>query len=135
MDIKIVLVDDDRVTLRFLEHFLVGNLFSVYTAQDGQTALELVKREKPSFLVSDLVLPRIDGIELCKKVKQDQELSRTKVIIMSAVYIGSALRPVALECGADEYIGKPIKSTELLEKIYRLYSEIESSGGKENLSE
>jgi DNA-binding response OmpR family regulator len=135
MDIKIVLVDDDKVTLRFLEHVLVGNLFSVYTAQDGQAALELVKRETPSFLVSDLVLPRLDGIELCKRVKQDPELSRTKVIIMSAVYMGSALRPVARECGADEYIGKPIRSTELLEKIYKLYGEIENPGGKENPSE
>jgi CheY-like chemotaxis protein len=134
MDIKIVLVDDDKVTLRYLQHLLTGNMFSVYTAPDGQSALELVKRERPDILVSDVLLPKIDGIELCKKVKQDPDLSRTKVIIMTAVYMGSALRPVAQECGADDYIDKPIRSTELLEKIYRLCAEIAGSEEKEKPS-
>ena len=134
MDIKIVLVDDDKVTLRFLEHFLVGNLFSVQTAQDGETALDLVKREKPLILISDLVLPKIDGVELCKRVKENPDLKRTKVILMSAVYMGSALRPVARDCGADGYVSKPIRSTELLEKIYKLSAEADSPGGKETPS-
>jgi DNA-binding response OmpR family regulator len=134
MDIKIVLVDDDKVTLRFLEHFLVDNLFSVQTAQDGETALALVKKENPSILISDLVLPKIDGVELCKRIKQDPDLKRTKVILMSAVYMGSALRPVARDCGADGFVGKPIRSTELLEKIYKLSAEADSPGGKETPS-
>jgi DNA-binding response OmpR family regulator len=134
MDIKIVLVDDDRVTLRFLEHFLVGNLFSVQTAQDGETALDLVKREKPSILISDLVLPKIDGVELCKRIKQDPDLKRTKVILMSAVYRESALRSVARDCGADGFVGKPIRSTEMLEKIYQLSGEADRPGRKETPS-
>jgi two-component system alkaline phosphatase synthesis response regulator PhoP len=134
MSIKIVLVDDDKVTLAYLEHFLTGNLFSVHVAQDGQTAWELVQREKPHILVTDLVLPKIDGIELCKKVKQDPNLSQTRVIITTAVYKESTVRPVVRECGADAYIGKPIRSTELLEKIYSLYAEIEGTGEKEKPS-
>lgn len=134
MDIKIVLVDDDKVTLRFLEHFLVDNLFSVQTAQDGEAALELVKREKPSILISDLVLPKIDGVELCKRIKQDPDLKRTKLILMSAVYRESALRSVARDCGADGFVGKPIRSTELLEKIYKLSAEIGGPGGNDTPS-
>src|SRR4030042_4208627 len=134
MDIRSVLVDDDKVTLRFLEHFLVGNLFAVQTAQDGETARELVKREKPSVLISDLVLPKIDGVELCKRIKQDPDLKRTKVILMSAVYRESALRSVARDCGADGFGGKPIRSTELLEKIYKLSNEADSPRGKETPS-
>jgi two-component system alkaline phosphatase synthesis response regulator PhoP len=134
MSIKIVLVDDDKVTLAYLEHFLTGNLFSVHVAQDGQTAWELVQIEKPHILVTDLLLPKIDGIELCKKVKQDPNLSQTRVIITTAVYKESIVRPVVRECGADAYIGKPIRSTELLEKIYSLYAEIEGTGEKEGSS-
>jgi DNA-binding response OmpR family regulator len=134
VDRKIVVVDDDRLTRSLLEHVLVDNLFSVYSAQDGQTALDLVKKEKPQILITDLVLPKIDGVELCKKVKQDPDLSQTKVILMTAVYMGSALRPIARDCGADEYIGKPINSTNLLEKIYRLYAQKDGSGEKERPS-
>jgi DNA-binding response OmpR family regulator len=134
VDRKIVVVDDDRLTRSLLEHVLVDNLFSVYSAQDGQTALDLVKKEKPEILITDLVLPKIDGIELCKKVKQDPDLSQTKVILMTAVYMGSALRPIARDCGADEYIGKPINSTNLLEKIYRLCAQNDGSGEKERPS-
>ena len=126
MDRKIVLVDDDKVTLRYIEHFLVGNLFSVQTALDGETALELVKREKPSILVSDLVLPKLDGVELCKRVKENPDLKQTKVILMSAAYMGATLRSVARDCGADAYVSKPIRSTDLLEKIYKLSAEADS---------
>jgi two-component system alkaline phosphatase synthesis response regulator PhoP len=134
MSIKIVLVDDDKVTLAYLEHFLTGNLFSVHVAQDGQTAWELVQREKPHILVTDLLLPKIDGLELCKKVKQDPNLSQTKVIITTAVYKESTVRPVVRESGADAFIGKPVRSTELLEKIYSLYAEIEGTGKKDGSS-
>ena len=134
MSIKIVLVDDDKVTLAYLEHFLTGNLFSVHVAQDGQTAWELLQTEKPHILVTDLLLPKIDGIELCKKVKQDPNLSQTRVIITTAVYKESSVRPVVRECGADAYFAKPIRSTELLEKIYDLYAEIEGTGKKDGSS-
>jgi DNA-binding response OmpR family regulator len=135
MDRKIVLVDDDKVTLRFLEHFLVDNLFSVQTAQDGETALELVKREKPSILISDLVLPKIDGAELCKRIKQDEGLKRTKVILMSATYMGSTLRLAARDSGADGFVCKPIRATDLLERIYKLSAEAESPADKEKPSQ
>jgi DNA-binding response OmpR family regulator len=133
MDIKIVVVDDDRLTISLLENVLADHLFSVFSAPDGQTGLELVQKEKPNILISDLVLPKVDGIELCKRVKQDPDLSQTKVILMSAVYMGSALRPIARDCGADEYIAKPLNSTNLLEKIYKLCAET-AAGEKEKPS-
>jgi len=131
---KILLVDDDKVTLRFLEHFLVDNLFFVLTAQDGEAALNLVKQETPWLVISDFILPKIDGVELCKRIKQDPGLKRTKVILMSAVYQGLHLKTVAIGCGADAFVGKPIRSTELLEKIYKLSTETDSPGEKEGLS-
>lgn len=134
MNGKIVVADDDRVTLQMLCHVLADNSFYVYSAQDGQAALELVKKEKPDILISDLVLPKLDGVALCKKVKEDPELSRTRVIMMTAVYKGSAFRPLTRDCGADDYIEKPINSTILLEKIYKLCSQSAEPGKKENPS-
>jgi DNA-binding response OmpR family regulator len=128
MNRKIVVADDDRVTLEILYHILANNSFYVYSARDGQAALELVKKEKPDILISDLVLPKLDGIALCKKVKEDPELSRTRVIMMTAVYKGSTFRPLARDCGADDYIEKPINSTTLLEKIYKLCRETIDQG-------
>ncbi len=129
---KIVVADDDRVTLQLLYHVLVDNSFYVYSAQDGQAALDLVKNFLPDILISDLVLPKLDGMELCKKVKQDPDLSGTKVIMMTAVYKGSAFRPLTRDCGADAYIEKPINATSLLEKIYKLLAETAPDIKKEN---
>jgi DNA-binding response OmpR family regulator len=131
---KILLIDDDKVTLRFLEHFLVDNHFFVLTAQDGQTALDLVVKERPWLVVSDFVLPKIDGVELCKRIKQNPDLKETRIILMSAVYQGSHLRALVLESGADAFVGKPIRSTELLEKIYKLSVEASALGNKEDPS-
>jgi DNA-binding response OmpR family regulator len=131
---KILLVDDDRVTLRFLEHFLVDNLFFVLTSQDGEAALSLVKQEKPWLVISDFVLPKIDGVELCKRIKRDPDLKGTRVILMSAVYQGSHLKTVAIGCGADAFVGKPIRSTELLEKIYTVSAHAAPPRKKENSS-
>jgi DNA-binding response OmpR family regulator len=119
---KIVIAEDDKVTLRTLERFLVDNSFFVYPAQDGQTAFELVRQERPDILISDLVLPKLDGVQLCNKVKQDPDLNRIQVIMMTAVYKGSTFKPLTRDCGADEYIEKPIDMTNLLEKIFRLIS-------------
>jgi CheY-like chemotaxis protein len=74
-----------------------------------------------------MVLPRIDGLNLCIRVKEEPGLKKTKIILMSAVYMGSALGPAARECGADSYVNKPIRTTELLEKIYKLQGETEDT--------
>jgi DNA-binding response OmpR family regulator len=134
MNGKIVIADDERLTRSLLENVLAKHLFLVFSAQDGQTALELVRKEKPDMLITDLVLPRIDGKELCQIVKLDPGLSRTKVILMTAVYSGSAFRSIARDSGADDYIEKPINSTTLLEKIYRLSAETPNSGENEKPS-
>lgn len=120
MSTKIVVADDDKLTVSMLEHILADNQFTVYSAPDGLTALDLVWRERPEVLITDLVLPRLDGMELCRRIKEDPEVSGTKVIVMTAVYGGSTVRPVAKACGADDYIDKPINSTALLEKLFRM---------------
>lgn len=120
MATKIVLVDDDRVTLAVIEKALILDGFWVYSAQDGEEGLELVKREKPDILLSDMLMPKIHGADLCKKVKESQELKHTRVILMSAVYKKITYRDIIRESGADDFIGKPVDLPDLKDRINKL---------------
>ncbi len=120
MATKIAIVDDDRVTLAVIEKALILDGFWVYSAQDGEEGLELVKREKPDILISDMLMPKIHGVDLCKKVKESHELKHTRVILMSAVYKKIAYKDLIRESGADDFMEKPVDLNTLKDKINKL---------------
>lgn len=117
MSKKIVVIDDDRITLTMLEMVFSRLGFQVFSAQDGAEGYELVQKEKPDILISDMLLPKIHGTELCKKIKETPELKQTKVILMTAVYKGPSFRFEARDCGADDFIEKPLDMKDLLSRI------------------
>lgn len=117
---KIVLVDDDRVTLTMLEKILKVNGFEVFTAQDGEEGYELIQKEKPDVLISDMLIPKIHGLDLCQKVKENPELRETKVILMTAVYKGMPFQADIKDCGADDYVEKPVDTQDLVERIEKI---------------
>ncbi|MCK4496369.1 MAG: response regulator [Candidatus Aminicenantes bacterium] len=117
MSKKIVVIDDDRITLTMLEMVFSRHGFQVFSAQDGAEGYELVQKEKPDILISDMLLPKIHGTELCKKIKETPELKQTKVILMTAVYKGPSFRFEARDCGADDFIEKPLDMKDLLSRI------------------
>jgi len=121
---KIIIIDDDRVTVRLLEGILTGSGFSVFSTRDGESGYELTIQEKPDIVVCDFLLPRIDGIEVCKRIKENPELSGTKVILMTAVYKGATARDALRGCQADEFIEKPFETSVLMKKVYKLCQEI-----------
>ena len=120
MATKIAIVDDDRVTLAVIEKALILDGFWVYSAQDGEEGLELVKRDKPDILISDMLMPKIHGVDLCKKVKESHELKHTRVILMSAVYKKIAYKDLIRESGADDFMEKPVDLNTLKDKINKL---------------
>lgn len=120
---KIVVVDDDKVTLTILKMVLTRHEFQVFGAQDGQEGYELVLKEKPDVLISDMLLPKIDGLNLCKKIKENPELKNTKVILITAVYKGMTFRFEAKDYGADGFIEKPIDTKGLISRIEALLKE------------
>lgn len=124
MNNKIVIIDDDRVTLRLLEGILTRSEFSVLSARDGESGYELARRENPDIVICDFLLPKMDGLEVCKKIKEDPELMRTKVILMTAVYKGATARDVLRDSKADEFIEKPFEMSMLMKKVYKLCQEI-----------
>ena len=124
MNNKIVIIDDDRVTLRLLEGILTRSEFSVLSAHDGESGYELTQQEKPDIVICDFLLPRIDGIEVCKRIREDPQLKRTKVILMTAVYKGAIARDALRNSMADEFIEKPFETSTLMRKVYKLCQEI-----------
>ena len=124
MNKKIVVVEDDAVLLQTLERMLSKSDFQVFCAPDGEAGFELVKREKPDIVISDMLLPKLHGLELCKQVKETPALRKVKVILMTAVYKGMRIKKELSEARADDFLEKPINTAELMIRVYKLYEEI-----------
>ena len=120
MSVKIVVVDDDRATLALLERNLIMRGFWVYSAKDGEEGFDLIAKEKPDLVLSDMLMPKIHGVDLCKTIKSTPELKNTKVIMMTGVYKGRFGLEEAFDSGADYFITKPIDMENLLTKIFEL---------------
>lgn len=120
MSVKIVIVDDDRATRALLERSLIQRGFWVYSAKDGEEGFELISMEQPDLVISDMLMPKIHGVDLCKTVKSTPELGNTKVIMMTGVYKGRFGLEEAFDSGADYFITKPIDVENLTKKIFEL---------------
>ena len=120
MKSKILIIDDDRVTLTMLEMILSRHGYKVLSAKDGAEGFELASKEKPDVVLSDMLIPKIHGLELCTKIKEDPLLKDIKIILMTAVYKGAAFQFQAKESGADHFIEKPIDTNDLLDKLKEL---------------
>ena len=107
MNKKIVVVDDDPKVILVVEKALIQLDFEVFSTGDGNKALELVKKNKPAVLVSDILIPGIDGAALCGLVKNDPEFANTKVILITGVYKDPSFR-AELDSSADDFLEKPI---------------------------
>lgn len=120
MQPKILIIDDDPVTLTMLSKSLAGEGFEILTSRDGQEGLDLVYRERPVLVICDLLIPHIDGLDLSRTIKADEDLHFTRVILMSAVYKGMQHKSDIWESGADDFVTKPLDIGLLKEKIARL---------------
>ena len=136
---KILLVDDDRVTLTMIQMILSESGYEVLTAIDGEEGYENAKNNNPDLIISDILIPKVDGIELCRNVKQDPTLSQTKVILMSGVYKGATFKVEAKEAGADDFVEKPFEREDLFKRVESLIGvgekKLEREEGSENNSE
>lgn len=117
MGIKVLVVDDESVNRTLISRALEDKGFSVITASNGAEALGLIEKEKPAIVISDMLLPKIDGLTLCSKIKENPELSGIKVILMTAVYKTASIRAEAFSHKADAYLEKPVSIENLLKII------------------
>lgn len=117
MPLTLVVVDDDpefRMIIRYLVAPLPEFITLVGEAADGEEALLLVLRERPDVLIADLVMPRLDGIELTRRVRAD--LPDTKIILLSS-HTEDAYRMMASDSGADAFVNKQVINTSLVSAI------------------
>jgi len=109
----ILVVEDDPTLLDTLEYNLARQQYQVYTASDGVSALDLARQEKPDLVVLDLMLPGLDGLEVCRILRQEM----TVPILMLTARDDEIDKIVGLEVGADDYMTKPFSMRELLARI------------------
>jgi len=111
--IKIVVVEDEKPIAKLLKYNLEQNGYIVLIAQDGEAGLALIKESKPDLILLDLMLPKIDGIEVCKMVRRDSSVP----IIMLTAKKDETDRVLGLELGADDYVTKPFSIKELMARV------------------
>jgi two-component system phosphate regulon response regulator PhoB len=113
---RIVVVEDDADILHLLSYNLQSAGFSVRTAEDGYGALSLIRQDHPQLVILDLMLPGLDGFEVCKELKRGAETRHIPVIMLTAR--GEEIdRIVGLELGADDYVVKPFSPRELILRV------------------
>lgn len=119
MDKKILVVDDDKKILMVIEKRLTSAGYEVITADEGIVGLKKARSENPDLIILDLILPGINGFQICSLLKKDPKYCSIPIIMLTGLTeerekeIGGAL-------GADAYFTKPFKHQELLEKISEL---------------
>ena len=113
---RILVVDDEIYIVHILDFSLGMEGYEVVTALDGEQALEKARSEKPDLIVLDIMMPKLDGYETCKRLKADPETKDVPVILLSAKG-RNVDQKVGFEVGADDYITKPFSPRKLVERI------------------
>lgn len=114
---KILVVDDEPQIVKVLKAYLEKAGHQVITAQDGKAALLTFQREKPDFLILDLNLPGMDGLDVCKAIRRDSNVP----IIMLTARVEEADKLIGLELGADDYVIKPFSPREVVARVRTIF--------------
>jgi len=109
----ILVVDDEARIVKLVRDYLERAGFDVLSAQDGETALTLARLEQPDLIVLDLMLPGVDGLDVCRRLRRQSGVP----IIMLTARVEEADRIVGLELGADDYVIKPFSPRELVARV------------------
>ncbi|WP_299102269.1 response regulator transcription factor [uncultured Winogradskyella sp.] len=118
-DIKILLVDDEPDILEIVGYNLSSEGYQVIKGENGLEAIELAKKNKPHLIILDVMMPKMDGIEACERLRELPELSDTIITFLTAR--GEDYSQVAgFDAGADDYIAKPITPKVLISKVKSL---------------
>jgi CheY-like chemotaxis protein len=112
----ILVVDDNRENLELLEAYLEDLDCRTIAACDGPEALEAVKSDKPDLILLDIMMPKMSGFEVCRRVKNDPATNHIPIIMVTALNeFGDMQR--AVDCGTDDFVSKPVNKIELLTRV------------------
>ena len=118
-DARVLLVDDDPVILKLLQVNFEMEGYTVSTANDGVEGLEKARAERPDIVLLDIMMPRMDGLQVTKALKEDEDTRAIPIILLSAKAQASDIQ-LGKDMGADDYLTKPFDPLELLERVGEL---------------
>ena len=119
-DNSVLIVNDATDQLMLMKALLRKAGYSVLTAEDGVEGFDLARLEHPDLVISDVSMPRMDGLELCRQVRADSELRSVPILLVSALQKDTETMVAGLRAGADDYLEVPFDSTRLVAKVSRL---------------
>ena len=123
---RILVVDDEIYIVHILDFSLGMEGYEVLTALDGEQALEKARAEHPDLIVLDIMMPKLDGYEICKMLKSEEGTKNIPVILLSAKG-RNVDQKVGFEVGADDYITKPFSPRKLVERINAILGQTSSN--------
>jgi DNA-binding response OmpR family regulator len=119
MALSVLVVDDDPVILRLLQVNFDLEGIEVVTAVDGEEGLKLARSDPPDLVISDIMMPKVNGLELLAALRSSPDTASLPVILLSAkAQVADVQR--GLELGADDYVTKPFDPLELIDRVYKV---------------
>ena len=115
----VLIVDDNAQNVELLQAFLEALPVKIVTAYDGVEALERVREHNPDLILLDIMMPRMSGFQVCKRIKSDPETKDIQVLMVTALNELGDIEQ-ASECGTDDFVSKPVNKFELLTRVKSL---------------
>jgi two-component system, OmpR family, alkaline phosphatase synthesis response regulator PhoP len=121
-DKKNLVIVEDEENIAQAQKLILQDHFNVHIARDGEEGLALIKQYKPHAVVLDIMMPKLNGFEVCKRIREDSEISSTKVVMVTAKdQRKDELK--GMDIGADDYIMKPFEPSELMHVINQVLNQ------------
>ena len=112
----IMVIDDDDRNTRLLESKLIPLGYQMLSAGDGEEALRIIPQNMPDLILLDIMMPKINGFEVCQRLKEQDETKIIPIVMVTALK-DVDVRIKALECGADDFLSKPVNKWELMTRV------------------
>jgi CheY-like chemotaxis protein len=131
---NILIVDDKMENLYMLEMILKSGGHTSVSAQNGAEALKKLKTERVDLIISDILMPEMDGYHFCLEVRRDHSLRALPFIFLTASYTEKKDEELALKMGADRFMVRPIEPAELLNAVDEVFSEVKGRGASQEVA-
>ena len=119
MSKRVLIVDDEPNIVISLEFLMKREGFAVSVARDGEEALERIRAERPDLVILDVMMPKLNGFEVCETVRTDPQLAAVRILMLTAKGREAEMRK-GISLGADAYIAKPFSTRDLVEQVKSL---------------
>ena len=129
---KILVVEDEPDIRKLINYNLTQDHYRVVEAENGDLALKLIQRDKPSLVILDLMMPGMSGLEVCRALRSHDETAKLPILMLTAK-AGEADRVLGLELGADDYLAKPFSPRELVARVRAILRRANGAGQTETL--